>query len=377
MKSGSKKQVVFVGGGHVHLLSLKNADQFIRAGAEVTLVGPDRFHYYSGMGPGMLSRIYKPEQVRFDVQNMVESRRGRFVKGRVISLDPANRTLALEGGEEIPYDLVSFNIGSYVPMDRIPGAEGQGIPVKPIENMERARKAILEKFRNGTAKTLLIGGGPAGVELAGNIWRLAESQNAQVEITLASSRDRVLPNFPEKAARLAHESLSERGIQILPNFRVGSMGKGLARSESGLDVPYDVAILTIGITPQRIFADSGVETSKDGALLVNDHLQSTSHPDIFGGGDCIAVRGKLLDRVGVYAVREAPILLRNLLAMLKGENLKAFKPQRRYLLILNLGDGTGLFVRGPWIWKGRLAFTFKNYLDMSFMSKFQVSGETK
>jgi len=155
------------------------------------------------------------------------------------------------------------------------------------------------------------------------------------------------------------------------------MGKGLARSQSGLDVPYDVAILTIGITPQRIFADSGVETSKDGALLVNDYLQSTSHPDIFGGGDCIAVRGKRLDRVGVYAVREAPILLRNLLAMLKGEDLKAFKPQRRYLLILNLGDGTGLFVRGSWIWKGRLAFTFKNYLDMSFMSKLQVSGETK
>ena len=123
MKSGSKKQVVFVGGGHVHLLSLKNADQFIRAGAEVTLVGPDRFHYYSGMGPGMLSRIYKPEQVRFDVQSMVESRGGRFVKDKVISLDPANRTLALEGGEEIPYDLVSFNIGSYVPMDHIPGAE--------------------------------------------------------------------------------------------------------------------------------------------------------------------------------------------------------------------------------------------------------------
>ncbi len=376
-KHGIKKRLVFVGGGHVHLLSLKNADQFSRAGAEVTLIGPDRFHYYSGMGPGMLSRIYKPEQVKFDVQSMVESRGGRFVKGKVISLDPANRTLALEGGEEIPYDLVSLNIGSYVPMDRIPGAEGEGIPVKPIENLESARESILKKFRNGIPKVLLIGAGPAGVELAGNIWRLARSQNAQAEITLASSRDGILPNLDEKVGRVAQRSLSQRGIQILSNFRVGSMGKGLARSQSGLDVPYDVAILTIGITPQRIFADSGVETSKDGALLVNDYLQSTNYPDIFGGGDCIEIKGKRLRRVGVYAVREAPVLLRNLLAMLKGENLKAFKPQRRYLLILNLGDGTGLLVRGSWIWKGRLAFTFKNYLDTSFMAKFQVSGETK
>jgi len=176
---------------------------------------------------------------------------------------------------------------------------------------------------------------------------------------------------------LAQQSLSQRGVRILSNFRVSSLAQGLARSESGQEVSFDVAILTIGIMPQRIFVDSGVETSEDGALLVNDYLQSTSHPDIFGGGDCIAIKGKRLRRVGVYAVREAPILFRNLLATVKGEPLKAFKPQERYLLIFNLGDGSGLFVRGSWIWKGRLAFAFKNYLDTSFMAKFQVSGETE
>jgi NADH dehydrogenase FAD-containing subunit len=215
------------------------------------------------------------------------------------------------------------------------------------------------------------------VELAGNIWRLARVHNAQVEITLASSRDRVLPNLPEKAGRLAQESLSQRGIQILSNFRVGSMGKGLARSQSGIDVPYDVAILTIGIMPQGIFFGSGVETAEDGAFLVNDYLQSTSYPEIFGGGDCIAIKGKRLRRVGVYAVREAPVLFRNLLAVLRGQPLIPFKPQKRYLLIFNLGDGSGLLVWGSWVWKGKLAFTFKNYLDTSFMAKFQVSGETR
>jgi len=155
------------------------------------------------------------------------------------------------------------------------------------------------------------------------------------------------------------------------------MAQGLARSESGREVSFDVAILTIGIMPQRIFVDSGVEISEDGALLVNDYLQSTSYPDIFGGGDCIAIKGKRLRRVGVYAVREAPILFRNLLVTLEGRPLMTFKPQKRYLLIFNLGDGSGLLVRGSWVWKGRLAFTFKNYLDTRFMAKFQISGETE
>jgi len=374
-KSSSKKQLVLVGGGHVHLFSLKYAEQFIRAGAEVTLIGPDRFHYYSGMGPGMISRIYRPEEVRFDVQSMVESRGGKFVKERVVSFNPADRMLFLQGGGKILYDLASFNIGSYIPTDSIPGGEGEGIPVKPIQNLESARKAILEKSRAGTAKVLIIGAGPAGVELAGNIWRLVQSENVGAEITLASSRDRVLPGLPEKASRIAQQSLTGRGVRILSDFRAVSMAHGRARSQSGHEASYDVAILTVGIVPQSIFADSGVESSEDGALLVNDYLQSTSNPDIFGAGDCIALKGKRLDRVGVYAVREAPILFRNLLATVKGESLKAFKPQERYLLIFNLGDGSGLFVWGSWIWKGRLVFAFKNYLDTSFMAKFQVSGE--
>ncbi len=377
MKKAGKKRLVLVGGGHVHLLSLKYVDQFIRAGAEVTLIAPGRFHYYSGMGPGMISRIYKPEQVRFDVQSMVESRGGAFVEDKVVSLDPTKRTLALQSGGDIPYELVSFNIGSYVPMDRIPGAEGEGIPVKPIENLELAQKAILKKFRSGVPKVLLIGAGPAGVEMAGNIWRLAWIHNAKAEIALASSEDRVLPTLPKKAGRLAQQSLSQRGIQILTNFRVAYMEKGLARSQSGLEVPYDVAILTLGIIPHRIFLNSGVETSEDGALLVNDYLQSTSHPEIFGGGDCIAIKGKRLHRVGVYGVREAPILFRNLLTTLRDKPLTQFKPQKRYLLIFNLGDGTGLLVWGSWVWKGRLAFSFKDYLDRSFVAKFQISGETR
>lgn len=371
-----KSRLIFVGGGHVHLLSLRHADRFVREGAEVVLIGPDRFHYYSGMGPGMVSRIYRPEQVRFDVQSMVESRGGVFVKDKVVAIDAEDKTLTLDKGKEMSYDLVSFNIGSHVPMDRIPGAKAAAIPVKPIENLELARRAILRRFQKGVPKILIIGAGPAGVELAGNIWRFARDQNAQAEIILANSRDRVLPGFTAKVGFLAHQSLSQRGIQILSNFRVANMEEGLARSKSGEAVSFDEAILTIGVMPRRIFVNSGLKTSEDGALLVNDALQSTSSPDVFGGGDCIAIKGIRLDRVGVYAVREAPVLFQNLLARLKGQPLRAFRPQKGYLLIFNLGDGCGLLVRGPWVWKGRWAFALKNYLDTRFMSRFQVSGET-
>jgi len=365
------KRLVLVGGGHAHLYSLKYADQFVSEGAEVVLVGPDRFHYYSGMGPGMLSRIYRPEQLRFDVQNMVKSRGGRFIQGKAKSVDADNRTLILEDGAKLSYDLISFNIGSQVPAHLIPGAQEEAFLVKPIENLERVRVAILDKIQAGNTKILLIGAGPAGVELTGNILRLVRNHGAQAQVKLASATDRILPNTTHRAARLAEHSLLQRGAQIFPNFIAKSMGAGCAYSQSGDVITYNIVILTIGIVPSDVFTVSGLKTSTDGALLVNDFLHSEAYPEIFGGGDCIAIQGKSLPRIGVYAVRESPILYQNLLARLTAKPLVAFKPQKRYLLILNLGDGTGIFVRRPFAWDGKLAFVLKNFIDTRFVLKFQ------
>jgi len=219
----------------------------------------------------------------------------------------------------------------------------------------------------------LLEGGLPGLNWQGMPGGSLEITMVRQRLSLANCTDRLLPNVAVKAGRLAIQSLTERGIKVLPNFLAATMGQGFVRSQSGEEIPYDVAILTIGIVPPHTFIDSGLKTSKDGALLVNDYLQSVDYPEIFGGGDCIAIQGRPLGRVGVYAVREAPILFQNLLANLTRKPLKPFRPQKRYLLIFNLGDGTGIFVREPFVFKGKLAFTLKNHIDMSFMSKSQGS----
>ena len=369
--SNPKKRIVFVGGGHAHLYALKYAEQFVSENAEILLVSPSQFHYYSGMGPGMLSRIYQPEQLRFDVQAIVQSRKGTFIKGRAKSVDPENRALILEDGARIPYDLISFNVGSHVPAHLIPGAQEEAFPVKPIENLEKVRETILGKTKTGIPKILIMGGGPAGVELAGNILRLVRDHHGQAQIMLANATDRILPNISKRAAHLAEQSLLQRGARIFSNFLAESMAQGRVKSQAGEQIAYDIAILAIGIVPPGIFTESGLKISKDGALLVNDFLHSEAYPQIFGGGDCVAIQGKPLARIGVYAVREGPILFQNLLASLTGKPLVPFKPQKRYLLIFNLGDGTGVFVRWPFVWKGKLAFALKNRIDTRFVLKFQ------
>jgi NADH dehydrogenase FAD-containing subunit len=58
------KDLVLVGGGHDHLTVLLNVARYIERGHRVTVIMPSSYQYYSGMGPGMLSGIYRPQEVR-------------------------------------------------------------------------------------------------------------------------------------------------------------------------------------------------------------------------------------------------------------------------------------------------------------------------
>jgi NADH dehydrogenase FAD-containing subunit len=348
------KHLVLVGGGHAHMTVMLNLNAYIRRGHTVTLVNSAPFHYYSGMGPGMLSGIYSPEEIRFHVKKMVEDRGAAFVEGHVEQVEANNRLLRLASGESINYDVVSFNTGSGVPVDRIDGVTGEMVPVKPIINLLKARQRVMNQLQNGQPHLVVVGGGAAGLEITGNLHRLVEDQGGVARITLVAGK-RFLSPFPEKVRRLALASFSSRQIEVVEGARVTRFDKGKAFLDDGRDIPYDLVFLALGVTPSPLFHRSGLPTYDDGGLLVNDYLQCIEHDNIFGGGDCISLQGRPLDKVGVYAVRQNPVLFQNLLAALDDGEMTRFEPQADYL--------------------GRLAFYMKDYIDRKFMKTFQVSGE--
>lgn len=133
------------------------------------------------MGPGVLSGIYKPEQGRVNIQRLVELRGGCFIADTVEGVDVREGRLYLRSGLKVDYDIVSFNIGSRVPVDSFQRLEGQWITAKPMDNFPVARRAILELLKTKEKPRLLvIGGGPAGVEISGNLARLMRDQRAMV-----------------------------------------------------------------------------------------------------------------------------------------------------------------------------------------------------
>lgn len=368
------KKLVFVGGGHAHLTALVNLKDYIDRGHGVTLISPVERHYYSGMGPGMLSKIYEPHEIRFNVKKLAESRGATFTLGKVENADPGNQVLKLEDGQEVPYDVVSFNTGSFAPLDLVKGSMDGVYPVKPIVGLLKAQRAIIDAVNNNNPSIVIVGGGAAGLELTGNAKALVQKAGKSANVTLVAG-EKLMKSFPEKVRDLALSSFKKRGIKVIEGPRAEAIEDGKILLSDGKKLEYQLVLPAVGVRSYPIFERSGLKTAKDGSMIVTRNLNSVDFPNIFGGGDCITLEDKKIDRVGVYAVRQNPILYKNIMSALDGGEMERFEPQETYMLIFNLGDGTGIFVRKSWVWNGKIAFALKNYIDKRFMDKFQVSGE--
>ncbi|QDV34787.1 NAD(P)/FAD-dependent oxidoreductase [Tautonia plasticadhaerens] len=384
-RAGGRRLAIF-GAGHVHVELIRRLGPIARAGAEVTIVEPEDF-WYSGLATGVLGGRYEVELDRVDVARLARRAGAWLIRDRVEEIDPAARVARLAGGGTLGYDLAALDLGSTVPADRVPGLAEHAFAVKPIRRLAELRADLARRFRarplgdgdahardpdggDGPLRVLVIGGGATACELAGNVRALAERHRAPIAVTLASSGARLLPGFPEGAARAVSEALGRwAGITVRTGSTVDRVGPGEAVLAGGDRLPFDVAIAANGLTAHPLVARLGLPTSEGGRLLIDPHLRSVAEPTLFAGGDCATLAGVDLPRIGVVAIRQAPVLAHNLLASLRGRPLRRYRPRRHHLLILNLGDGTGLACFGPLWHRGRAMLWLKEVLDCSFLRR--------
>jgi len=366
------KHLVLIGGGHAHMVTLARLHTFIEKGHRVTVIGPSDHHYYSGMGPGMLGKTYTPSEIRFATRHVAEKQGGTFIRDKAVQILAGEKKVKLASGETVGYDVISFNAGSFVPRLDLPEDAEDIYTVKPIERLMEAQARILELAAQKKIAIGILGGGPSSAEVAGNIWQMIRDAGwTMPKITIFAGR-RFMSRFPDNVRLKVERSLTRRGIEINTGGYVQSIQSQMVTLASGETRTLDFIFLAVGVKPNPIFSNSGLVTGPDGGLLVNEFLQSVDYPEMFGGGDCIYFEKQPLDKVGVYAVRQNPVLYANLMAALEGTPLQPFDPGGAYLLILNMGGGIGVLRKRWLLLDGKPAFLIKDYIDRKFMKKFQA-----
>ncbi len=361
------RQVVLVGAGHAHLHVIQHVAEFARHQAHVVLIDPGPF-WYSGMATGMLAGQYPCDEDRIDPAPLIERRGGTYIRDRVVALDTDQRVVVTALGQSIPYDVVSLNIGSEVPAEQIAGGTEHAWPVKPIAGLCRLRDRLITLYQDTPNPRIVVGGGGAtGCEIAASIESLASRHHTSAHITLANAADRLIPAWPAGAARALERELRRRGISVIHNCRITRCASDHVLTDDGRRIDSDRTILATGLRAPQMLPQLPLPSDAVHGLLVNTCLQSIADPAVFGAGDCIHFGDQPLPKVGVYGVRAGPVLRHNLLAHLTGKRLQPYKPQRNYLIILNLGRGRALAMRGRWWWLGRWPLRLKHWIDQRFM----------
>ena len=372
------KDLVLIGGGHSHVAVLKAFGMRPLAGVRITLISQDTQTIYSGMLPGLIAGHYSIDQAHIDLAPLARFAGARFIRAKAIGIDHQARTVNLEGRPPVSYDILSINSGSLPSTGAVVGAEGVVIPVKPINQFLVYWQQLLQRVEvlSGKARIAVIGGGAGTVELAlsaqyalNNLWKAAFS------IDILTADPEILVGYHSKVGKRFRRILTERGINIHVDSRVIDVEKGFLRTISGREFEFEEILWVTQAGPPSWLANSGLGVDGEGFLLVDDHLQSVSHPDIFGAGDAATMVSHPRPKSGVFAVRQGAPLARNLRSFLLKRSLSRYKPQRHYLSLIGTGTKYAVGARAFWSAEGSWVWSWKDWIDRHWMRQYQVLPE--
>ena len=359
------KSVILVGGGHTHALVLNALKTAPLSDAHVTVINPGTTAPYSGMLPGFVAGHYTRRDLDIDLGVLSQKVGADLIDGKAVSMDPEKKLILLADGTELPYDFASIDVGITSRMDALPGFLKYGIPAKPLGAFSNKWDAF--RVSKGPKHVAIIGGGIAGAELA---MAMAFALNAQTEPVSVRLLDRgqILSANNQKTQARVRKELSANSVDVMEGVDVAAVTSTGVTLADGSAIEANFVVGAAGATPHTWVKDTGL-TLKDGFITVDEALQ-TSAAGVFAVGDCAHMTSNPRPKAGVYAVRQAPVLLQNLRNALSGAPLKSYHPQSDYLKLVSLGGKRAFGEKRGWGAAGCLVWRLKDKIDRDFMNQF-------
>ncbi len=360
------REVVLIGGGHTHALSLRRWGMSPVPGARLTLINPGPVAPYTGMLPGYVAGHYKRSELDIDLVKLARFAGARIIFGRATGINRELKRVKIDGRPDIAYDIASIDIGITSNLKEVKGFSEYGIAAKPLESFAARWADFLAKPNSGPV--VIIGGGVGGVELA---WAAHHAQRSrQADVTIVES-DRLLLGLAPRARSALTKKLAAAGIAIIEGRTPAEVTSTSVKLDDGSELAAGLAISAAGARAYDWLSETGLHLT-DGYLTVDTQLRSIADPSIFAVGDCAHHSHSPRPKAGVFAVRAAPILTANIRADLTGGTPRTFRPQKHYLKLISLGrrraiaEKFGLALSGNWVWR------WKDRIDRRFMDRLGV-----
>lgn len=289
-------KVLIIGGvaaGTKTAAKLKRADQ----SADITLITNSNDISYAGCGlPYYIGGVIETEEqlivntpAKFAALTGVNVVTGCEATG----LDVQGKKVMVKNRDgstgEMEYDRLVIATGASAALPPVTGVDKKGVfTMRTPEDAVAIRSYVKA---TGAKKAVVIGGGFIGLEAAENL------QRQGLSVTVIDIASQLLPNvFDPEMADYIRRHLVKAGIRVLCGVGAKDILGGdkvdSVKTDAGV-LSADIVIAAAGIRPNTAFLrDTGVEMAKNGALLVNDRME-TSLPDVYAAGDCAVVHNRL------------------------------------------------------------------------------------
>jgi NADH dehydrogenase len=373
---GERAGVVVVGAGFGGLACARRLGA---AGVSVTIVDRRNYHLFSPLLYQVATAALNPADIARPIRRILSRHRSvRVLLAEAVGVDVAGRRLLLSHDRSLPYDRLVLATGSqysYFGHDEwaplAPGLktleDARAVRARLLTCFEQAEMATDAAVQAALMTTVVVGGGPTGVEVAGSIAELARHALARdfrnidprrARIILAEAGPRLLTAFPETLAAYAGRKLEALGVEVRTRCLVESIEEAGVRL-AGAFVPAGTVVWAAGVKASPPGAWLGLAGDRQGRIPVAADLSVPDVPGVFAIGDlalCPGEDGQPLPGLAQVASQQGAHLGRALARNLQGGRpLPAFRFHNRGNAAI-VGRSAAVFDFGSWRLSGWLAW---------------------
>ncbi len=317
-----RHRVIVVGGGFAGLQAVRGLR---RAPVEVTLVDRQNFTLFQPLVYQVATGVLSPAEIAVPLRAILRRQRNtRVLLAEVTGFDLQRRRIELarlptgERRSELGYDTLIVAGGSRYSYFGHDEWQTHAPEPKSLVGALEIRGRILAAFEAAEAEPdperrrawltfVVVGAGPTGVEIAGQIAELANdtlrpdfrrADTGTARVLLVEAADRVLPTFPQSLSMKAARALRQLGVTVhAGHLVVGVSDEGVAIETPGSELDHvaaRTAIWAAGVTASdlaaRLAQAAGREVDRAGRLTVGPDLSVPAHPEVLALGDMVRVQ---------------------------------------------------------------------------------------